>query len=254
MDTNMHDLFETGNQEATASTRSLEGTAQLTNLSSTVTSDIISHLNDNLEEYREQFSASKTDHNAMDALITDLKPLDTIDIEFLKALDEKTTTGMLKSQQSKRSRAKGKTMTLDNYRSMMTAAVAENLIRLATGNAKSASISRRTGAVIFTDEELVELKDNQAQLRKELRNVQSKKSIMKSKVDFSEESEGWQHLLIAEKQLKDIRISASTSIIKVDETKDKLVELLSGIEPSNLKASDSKELLERIKALSTPEA
>lgn len=249
METNMNALFENENQETTTSTRSLAGTAQLTATASEVTHKIISYLNDNLEDCKEQFAASKSDHSAMDALINQIANLADIDIEFIKALDEEVIDGMLKSQQSKRSRAKGKTMTLDNYRSMMTAAVAENLIRLATGKEKLTGISRRTGDVTFTDEELVELKEDQERLRKELRNVQSKKSIMKSKADFSEESEGWQQLLIAEQQLKSIRTSAAPSVIKVDETKDKLAELLGDIDTTGLKASDSKDLLARVKEL-----
>ena len=158
---------------------------------------------------------------------------------------------MLKSQQSKRSRAKSKAMTMDNYKSMMAGAIAENLIRQATGKVKSAGGARRmSGSVDFTAEQLEELRADQEKLKKELRNVQSKKSIMKSKADFSEDDDRWQALLVAEEQLKSIRVSTGhTQVVKVDETKEKLAEVLADVDPSSLKAGDSKALLAQIKEL-----
>ena len=187
----------------------------------------------------------------MDKLIDLLIDLNEVDVEFLKQLDEQTTDGMLKSQQSKRSRAKSKTMTLDNYKSMMAGAIAENLIRLATGKTKSAVGARRmSGSVEFTAEELEALKNDQEQLKKEIRNVQSKKSIMKSKADFTEEDPRWQALLVAEEQLKAIRVTTSrTTVVKVDETKEKLAEVLSEVDVNSLKAGDSKSLLAKIQEL-----
>lgn len=249
---NINEMFNTTEtMEATSNTRSLTGTAQLTAVSNELVTKCIVKLNDNLDEYREDFEASKHDHNAMDKLIAQLVDLDEVDVEFIKQLDEQTVDGMLKSQQSKRSRAKSKAMTLDNYKSMMAGAVAENLIRKATGKVKSAGGARRmSGSVDFTAEQLEELKEDQERLKKEIRNVQSKKSIMKSKADFSEDDERWQALLVAEEQLKSIRISnGRTQVVKVDETKEKLAEVLADIDPNSLKAADSKELLAQIKAM-----
>ena len=99
-------------------------------------------------------------------------------------------------------------------------------------------------------EQLEELKEDQDRLKKEIRNVQSKKSIMKSKADFSEEDPRWQALLVAEEQLKSIRISTGrTQVVKVDETKDALTETLADVDIEHLKAADSKELLAKIKAM-----
>lgn len=107
-----------------------------------------------------------------------------------------------------------------------------------------------SGSVDFTAEQLEELRENQERLKKELRNVQSKKSIMKSKADFSEDDERWQALLVAEEQLKSIRVSTGrTQVVKVDETKEKLAEVLADVDPSSLKAGDSKALLAQIKEL-----
>lgn len=248
----INEMFNaTENNEATANARSLAGTAQLTAVANELVAQCIKTLNDNLDEYREDFEASKHDHNAMDKLLAKLIDFYDVDVEFIKELDETVVDGMLKSQQSKRSRAKSKAMTMDNYKSMMAGAIAENLIRKATGKAKSAGGARRmSGSVDFTAEQLEALQADQEQLKKEIRNVQSKKSIMKSKADFTEEDERWQALLVAEEQLKSIRVTTGgTKVVKVDETKDKLAEMLSDIDPNDLKAADSKEMLARVKEL-----
>lgn len=249
---NINEMFNvTETNETTTNARSLAGTAQLTSVANELVAKCINKLNDNLDEYRDDFEASKHDHNAMDALLAKLIDYDTVDVEFIKELEEATVDGMLKSQQSKRSRAKSKAMTMDNYKSMMSGAVAENLIRKATGKVKSAGGARRlSGSVDFTAEQLDALKEDQDRLKKEIRNVQSKKSIMKSKADFSEEDPRWQALLVAEEQLKSIRVSTGRAqVVKVDETKDALTEKLADVDIEHLKAGESKELLAQIRAM-----
>lgn len=248
----LNEMFNvTESNEKTTNARTLAGTAQLTAVANELVAECIKKLNDSLDEYREDFEASKHDHSAIDELLAKLIDYDTVDVEFIKELDEATVDGMLKSQQSKRSRAKGKVMTLDNYKNMMAGAIAENLIRKATGKVKSAGGARRmSGSIDFTAEQLEELKNDQDRLKKEIRNIQSKKSIMKSKADFSEEDPRWQALLVAEEQLKAIRVSTGrTQVVKVDETKEKLAEVLADVDPNSLKAGDSKELLAKIKAM-----
>ncbi len=251
MSEKLNSMFEANEaQEVTAGARSLTGTAQLTTLATTVANEVIKKIDADLESYREKFDASKNDHNAMDTLITELYDLTTVDVQFIKELDEDTVESMLKSQQSKRSRSKSKVMTLDNYKSMMTGAAAELLLRLATGKAKSATgIRRLAGSVEFTTEELEKLKEDQEAVKRELRNVQSKKSIMKTKADFSEESERWQQLLVAEAQLKSIRISSSTvKTIRVDETKDALLAEIGDTALEDLKPAEAKKLLQKVLA------
>lgn len=236
------------NKETANNARSLAGTAQLTSLASTIANEILKTINDNFEEYQELIAKSKSDHDAMDELIAKAFNLADADVEFLKQLDEVTLDGMLKSQQSKRSRAKSKVMTMDNYRSMMIGAIAENLIRLVTGKKKSAGGNRRSAdKVYYSAEELAALQADQEKLRKEIRNVQSKKSIMKSKEGFSEEDKRWQALLVAEEQLKALR--ANTRTVVVDETKEKLTAMLNGVDVNNLKAADAKDLLAQALAL-----
>ena len=203
----------------------------------------------------ELFKASQREHSAMDTLIEEMVDFDTVDYDFIYQLDDKTVDGMLKSQQSKRSRCKSKAMTMDNYKSMMTAAIAEKIIRLATGKTKNAvGVRRGTGTVTFSDEELEALRVDQEQLKKELRNVQSKKSIMKSKAGFDPESERWQELLVAEEQLKSIKVTTrgTTKVVEVDTTKKELEEAFDGItleDINQMKAADSKALLEKLAGL-----
>lgn len=248
-------LFAESSNTATTNGRGLAGTAQLTAIASDLASKAIRTMNENVDEYKEQLVASQHDNKAMDDLLETLAVYDDVDTEFITQLEETTIDGMLKSQQSKRSRAKSKAMTMDNYKSLMTAAIAENLIRKATGKVKNGvGVRRGAGSVTFTEEYLEQLKEDQDKLKKELRNVQSKKSIMKSKADFDPESERWQELLVAEEQLKSIRVSTrgTTRVVEVDTTKKELEEAFDGInleDISHMKAADSKALLEKLAGL-----
>lgn len=252
MTNNINEMFNTvENNETTTNARSLAGTAQLTSVANTLVADCMAKLSEQLDDYRELFMESQKDHNAMDKLLALLIDFDSIDVEFISSLDEQTVDGMLKSQQSKRSRAKNKLMTMDNYKNMMAGAIAENLIRKATGKVKMATgIRRASGSLDFTEEELEQLKEDQERLKKEIRNIQSKKSIMKSKEDFTEEDEHWKRLLEVEEQLKSLRVSTrATRVVKVDETKEKLATAFADVDLEHIKAADSKALLAQIKEM-----
>lgn len=246
MTTNINNLFATESNAGTNNGRGLTGTAQLTSIASDIAAKVIREMNDNIEEYADRIKKSQADNNTMDALVNEIYNLETVDIDFLKELSEETLDGMLKSQQSKRSRCKSKAMTMDNYKALMTGAIAENLIRMASGKEKSSGPRRHTGTIEYTIEQLQMLEADQEKLRKEIRNVQSKKSIMKSKADFDENDERYQQLLRVEQQLKDMRIGTTTEVVEVDTTKNKLNELLDGIDLGALHAKDSKELLASI--------
>ncbi len=246
---NNTNLFATLSESTQNNTRELSGTAQLTSIASNLAAEILRTMNDDIDMYADSIRASQKDNNAMDKLIESVHPLADVDVEFLKELSDETIDGMLKSQQSKRSRCKAKAMTMDNYKALMTGAIAENLIRMATGKEKHAGGARRmSGSVDYTIEQLEQFAEDQELLRKEIRNVQSKKSIMKSKADFDESDERYQALLKAEQQLKDMRISGA-SIVEVDTTKNALTDLLAGMDLHNIKAADAKELLRQIQAL-----
>ena len=247
----INELFGT-NTETTTNARTLSGTAALTQVASAGAAHAIRRMEADIENYRDRIALSATDSAELDKLIDELKPL--VDIESddpLRFLDEDTVESMLKSQQSKRSRAKGKAMTLDNYKTLMTAAIAEDILRELYNKPKQAGGAKRRGSVEFTTEQLDALSADPVQLRKEIRNIQSKKSIMKSKADFDESSEAWQQLLTVESMLKGLRVGGrGSTVVEVDTTKDALADVLDGVDIEHLKAADAKELLARISELS----
>lgn len=247
----INELFGT-NTETTTNARTLSGTAALTQVASAGAAHAIRRMEADIENYRDRIALSATDSAELDKLIDELKPL--VDIESddtLRFLDEDTVESMLKSQQSKRSRAKGKAMTLDNYKTLMTAAIAEDILRELYNKPKQAGGTKRRGSVEFTAEQLDALAADQVQLRKEIRNIQSKKSIMKSKADFDESSEAWQQLMTVESMLKGLRVGGrGSTVVEVDTTKDALAGVLEGVDIEHLKAADAKELLARISELS----
>ena len=244
----INELFGNEIQEVTTNARMLGGTAELTRISGNIATDIIHSMEAQIDDYRDRISTSATDAKEMDKLIDEFKPWDEEVDEYhpLRCLNDETVEGMLKSQQSKRSRLKSKSMTLDNYRSLMTAAIAESLLREWYDKPKqSVGGFARGGSVDYTPAQLEMLAADQELLRKEIRNVQSKKSIMKSKIDFDPAGERWQALLKAEQMLKDLRVDTGR-VVEVDHTKDRLTELLDGVDLDHIKAADSKELLNSI--------
>lgn len=256
MSKNLNEMFATNaNETATTSNRSLAGTAQLTSIANSIVAEVMKKADADAENYQEKIVDSQTDHNAMDELIRELYDLESVDVNFLKELDEETLNAMLKSQQSKRSRSKSKTMTLENYRSLMSGAVAELLLRQVMGKAKSSLGYRRaSGSIEYTAEELENFKNDQDALKREIRNVQSKKSIMKSKADFSEEDERWIQLLTAEDQLKSMRVGGTTTkTVVVDKTGEALKAELADKDIDKMKANDAKELLKKLLAQASGE-
>jgi hypothetical protein len=71
---------------------------------------------------------------------------------------------------------------------------------------------------------------------------------MKSKEGFSEEDERWQALLVAEGQLKGLRVD-SVKVVTVDTTKTALAEMLGDVDVNNMKAADAKKLIEQAMSL-----
>lgn len=249
MTNQLNNMFDNETTEVSISSRSLAGTAQLTQLSVSLANDVLAAIaKDDFD--KDLFAASKTDHSAMDKLIAATVDLSSQDLTFLDTCSEDEIDKMLKSQQSKRSRAKSKAMTKENYLSMLTGALAENLLRVHSGKDKHKGGSRRgTTLVAYTEEQVQQFTEDKEKLAKELRNVQSKKSIMKSKADFSESSDAWLALLEAESLLKGLRGTGTPTVIKVDETKDQLAALLADVDVDKLKAADGKDLIAKIQAL-----
>ena len=249
--TNLKGLFTNNNtKEVTNRGNQLGSTANLTRISIDIAREILKIAEADAEKYQAKIIESQKSHDAMDALINEIYDLKQVDIEFLKTENEEILDRMIKSQQSKRSRAKSKEMTLDNYITMMTGAVAENLLRIAANKPKSAGGGgARRSSVRYLDEELEAFKHDPEALKRAIRNVQSKKSIYKSKADFDETSERWQELLEVEAQLKAIRDGQSAEAEKAIEKTSQLEEMLATVDPKDLKAADAKNMLESIKQM-----
>ncbi|NLI59442.1 MAG: hypothetical protein GX387_13220 [Clostridium sp.] len=250
--TNLKELFANNNNSMEVSNRSnqLGSTAELTRISTDIAREILKRAEADAEKYQQLILDSQKSHDVMDQLINEIYDLKQVDIEFLKAESEEVLDRMIKSQQSKRSRAKSKEMTFENYLTMLTGAVAENLLRIAANKPKSAGgggARRRT--VTYSEEELEAFKHDPEALRRALRNVQSKKSIYKSKADFDPKSERWQELIMVEEQLKAIRDGQTIEAEKAIEKTNQLEEMLATIDISSLKATDAKEMLDSIKQM-----
>jgi len=244
----INELFHNESNESAASNRLLNGTAELTRIANNAATSILRKMEENIDAYRDRIAESATNSKELDAIIEEFKPYTNIEEDHpLRNLSVETFEGMLKSQQSKRSRAKSKTMTLDNYVTLLTAAIAEDILRDLYNKPKSAgNFGNRAGIVDYTPAQLEALAADQDALKREIRNVQSKKSIMKSKDDFDETSDRWQSLLRAEVMLKDLRVDTNTKVVEVDHTKEKIAEMLNGIDLEHLKAADAKDILAAI--------
>jgi hypothetical protein len=265
----MNELFEnnqTTKNGKTAGKRALAGTAQLVDFSSTIANKMMTVANQQIDTYKERILASQSDNAALDALIADMTDEKDIcdEIEILKGYDEGTLQNMLKSQQSKRSRARHNAMTQDNYKTLVAAAVAEKVIRGALGKVGTHTAGSHTGVgratALFTEEELDALRADQARLRAEIRNVQSKKSVAK-KTEGYESTEHWALLVEIENQLMAIRDPnfkpaqhVQKQVVKVDETKNQLADLLAGIDLNHMKSADKTALLAKIAAMTAGEA
>ena len=249
----LKDLFANNNhtnKEVINRGNQLSNTANLTSISASIAREILKRAEADAEKYQTKVVESMQSHDAMDQLINEIYDLTTVDISFLKKEPADVLDRMIKSQQSKRSRAKSKEMTLDNYITMLTGAVAENLLRIAANKPKSAGGGgARRGSVRYSDEELEIFANDPEALKRAIRNVQSKKSIYKSKADFNPESERWQELLEVEVQLKAIRDGQTIEAERAIEKTQSLEEMLATVDPKDLKATEAKDMLESIKQI-----
>jgi hypothetical protein len=232
-------------------------TADLTAMASTLANDIISELDkaDNITKYQALFDKSRTDNDSLDLLIETVSPISNIEnIKFLVDVGEEELDKMLRSQQSKRSRSKNKDgFTLEDYKTMLTAAIAEGLIRKAMGKPKGAGGASFDGSD-FTEKQIEEFKADEETLAKAIRNVQSKKSIMKYKNGFDETSDQWQHLLSQEAFLKNLRDNNKPVITPEIEdaltAKEEAEKLLASVEDiGNLSTEDSTALFNKLKEI-----
>lgn len=242
-------MFASQATNSEVQSRGLYKTAELTQLSATLAKDALKViLND--ETYRSAILASQKSNDAMDDLLRKVVAFET-EYAFLNGVAATEIEKMLKSQQSKRSRTKSMAMTLENYTTLMTAGVAENILRIAGNNPKGVSTaSSRKSSVGYTDEELQALANDQDALAKAIRNVQSKKCIAKSKAGFNADTDDYKQILSTEELLKSLRTNAvpvPQEVIINAEQATTAKEVLAEVEDiEKLNAKDSKALLQKI--------
>lgn len=223
----------------------LNGTATLTAQASVVVTDIFDKLDANFEAYADLFEDSKLKHSSMDELINKLtNNLDDYDISFVDAFDDADITQMLKSQASKRSRLKGKEMTMDNYANMLNAAVSEDMLRKAIGKAKAAG--RHGVSHGYSDEYVEALLEDQNEIRRELRNIQSKQcSLRKKHPDDYAELDEYKKLEEVAETLKASRVASNAPrVSKLNNIKEAL-----NVDAENLDLAEALELLNTIKTM-----
>lgn len=244
----MTNLFTNG-ATTNSNSRTLNGTSELNSLAATYVNEFMNALNDIDDDRMEAVEASKTDNSEMDKLVQELTNVADVDttslVDAVGTDDEHIPNKLLASVQSKRSRLKGKDMTIDNYKSLVQAAISEYILREAFDMKKNAARGGAGSVVSYSEEELQALAADQEALKKAIRNIQSRKCIMKGKVGFDENSEQWLALLEVEEQLKAQRISTRV-VRQADTTKKDVQAALEGVDFGSLKKDELKSLLENI--------
>lgn len=243
----MNNLFAASEQNQSTNGNQLEKTAQLTSQSSMIANDILKAIQAIDEENKAAVELlvkqSMKEHDKMDDLIDMLADLHQEDVDYLKTESEETIAKMVKSQQSKRSRGKGKVMTMENYRQMLTGAIAENLLRIAANKPKNQTAGSTEEGKLYSEEELQKLAANPAEIARVIRNVQSKKSIAKHKAGFDVESPKWKYIIALEEQLIAARDGGSSKAVN-SVVISKLREALATVSNVNeLPGKDAKSLL-----------
>jgi uncharacterized protein with von Willebrand factor type A (vWA) domain len=243
----------------------LEKTAQLTQLSKDIAGIVWAKVNATLadeattaedkQSLLEKFAKSEKDNDLMDALIREFYDID-ITPDFLGDVSEDDLTKMLRSQQSKRSRAKTKKMDMENYMSMMTGAVAENLIRNTLGMPKASGGGTSSKLTDYSDEKVAELLADPEKLKKAIRNVQSKISIAKSKAGFDAVNPGehFAGLRHEEAFLKDLRSAGNQAAVPVEaakalETVSAMEDQLADVDIEAMDPADAKELMKQMQQM-----
>lgn len=242
--TRLNELFVANVGKANGK-RTLSGTAEMTARAETVVNNIFEALSNNFDANCELFEDSKVNHTSMDKLIEKFtNNFKDIDYDFLSAYDDEEIKQMLKSQQSKRSRSKAKEMTMDNYRGMMNAAVCEHMIRLATGKAKLHAAGKSLED--YTIEYIQSLSEDQYDLRREIRNIQSKISICKKKnPEDYEELEEYKELRRIEGMLKEMRVPVEHGPSKMH----KVNETLTDVDLEMLDIDEAKQLIAKLREI-----
>lgn len=245
-------VFAANNETKAANGRTLTGTVQLQMQAAEIKKSVIAQLEEAMngeqaEELEAAMLKAQSDNNAMDELVQRFTDISSADVAWLAGNAD--ADKMLASVQSKRSRLKTKEATYDVFVQMVEASISEQLIRVATGKTKgNGGATRVRGSVEYTEEQLAAYAEDQDALKREIRNIQSKKSIMKSKAGFSEQDAYWIKLLDAEAQLKALRVgtTSKTVVVQPDPIREQLKDMIGDTDISKMNKADMAALLANI--------
>lgn len=234
----------------TTKTSRLDGTATLVAEANKVVATVIDKLEQNFDDNEELFEDSKVNANKMDELVEKLtNNYEGATADFLAEYDEQCLTQMLKSQMSKRShlKAKGADMNMNTWTSMMNAAICEHLLRQYMGKPKHASHGNPRSVANYTPEYLEELKGDQGELRRELRNIQSKQCTLRKKYpDNYAELDHYQMLEAVAQELKEARETEGaqhTSRLAL------IKESLQDVDPAGLNLEEALQLIAELQGI-----
>lgn len=203
-------LFDTPEAAITKSKRGVPGAQLVKQIAMGMASQIMAKIPQGDDEFLSKVKASQTSTAALDELVKQ-ECGDALNNEQVATFDHEEAQKILKSNQSNRSRRKNMAMTQANYVELLTAAIAEWVVRTSCDMQKSAmafgGVSRQSMEI--NEATVAELAKDQEALGRAIRNIQSKKSTYKAKhadEDY-EQDEAWQQLLAQETMLKAVRVT-----------------------------------------------
>lgn len=249
-------LFAEENNDLIGKTdKALVGSAELVRLADIEAEKIWAMADsDDTEDDRivELVGKSIDDPSLLDDVVSELYVYEADSLQFLVKLSDEVLERMMKSQQSKRSRIKSMTRNKNNYLKMLSATIAEHMIRKALNKPKGKS--GRVSSLMapeLTEEEIKLYSVDQFSLGAQIRNVQSRKSTFKKNTENYEETEFWQALLQREAALKALRTNVSTPVVFTDPRVDRIIELVAELNINSMKVHDVKEVLRAVRNIVT---
>ena len=223
--------------------RTLKHSAQLVGHCDAEARRIVSELT-KTEGCKEVVVASFNETEAMDKLLVDFKA--DVTTGTVDTAEEPELNKLLASQQSKRSRTRGKEMTVPNYVALISATIAEQIIRAKLNKPKGSSNTGSSATEPFTEAQLETYKADLDLTNKRVRSLQSWKSTHKHLEDTAE----WKTVCSNIEALVALRpASATIKVIKPDPKFDAIREQLKDVDLAKMSAKDKTAMLEQIHAL-----
>lgn len=168
----------------TTKAATIPASTQLAQVADSVANQLIEKFNQLSEEEANDCTVAAFESNSsmLNALIDNKVLTDDVICSELYSITDDDATRLLKSQQSKQSRSKSAGLSIQNFKKMASATVAVHLIRTQCGLTSNRTGRQSEGLKPLTEETQQWYAANQFELGKAIRNIQSKKSILKKKM------------------------------------------------------------------------